>query len=227
MYKKHKDIALILICSLLPCVLYSVLLITKYNTYWLTSISKIFLFTAFPLLYFYKRQNLKIKDIWEPGGNKKYIIISAWLGFGTFCIIISAFVFLRFMFDDTMILNALAKEGITKKNFIMVFINIIFINAFIEELYFRGFVFNVLRRMKFKKFAYIYSAVLFSLYHALMIQNWFLPGIFIICMAGLVIGGLLFNRLYEKCGGLLGGYLIHAGANLGINLIGLYLFLTN
>ncbi len=79
--------------------------------------------------------------------------------------------------------------------------------------------------MGYEVFAYIYSSILFSLYHTAMIGTWFSPLIFMICMVGLVGAGLIFNEIVKHCDNIYGSYLVHLGANIGINLIGAYLFL--
>ena len=99
-----------------------------------------------------------------------------------------------------------------------------FINAALEELFFRGFVFFVLRKSMPLVFAYSYSVVLFAVYHVTMLDGWFTPSIFVLCMAGLIAAGVLFNVIAEKCETALGSYFVHAGANLAINLIGAYFF---
>ena len=106
-----------------------------------------------------------------------------------------------------------------------VFLNIIFVNAFFEEFFFRGFVFRGGLKIGTKQYAYLFSAVLFALYHVTMIMNWFTLPIFFLCMAGLFAGGLIFNYVTDKCGSIFGSYIIHAAANLAINAIGLYIFM--
>ena len=209
----------VLIGALIPA-LYSVLHLSPYNSYLFTSIVKILLFVGGPLIM---RHNFK--NVLGKAESKKSMLAC---GFGAFLIaavIVLGYNVLKSQFDPDMILSSLEKQSVTKSNFILVFTNIIFINAFTEELFFRGYIFFALKE-KNKNAAYIISSVIFALYHITMLSGWFNPFIFILCMAGLFAGGICFCYACEKCGNIWGGYFLHAGANLGINLIGIYLFLN-
>ena len=46
---------------------------------------------------------------------------------------------------------------------------------------------------------------------------------FALCMTGLFLGGLIFSAL-DRRGSLLPSWLAHAGANLAINTVGLFMF---
>jgi len=121
-----------------------------------------------------------------------------------------------------MIIDGLAGEGITPVTYPYVFAYIVLINAFLEELFFRGFIFINTFNLGFKRFAYMFSSVLFALYHIAMMNSWFSPGIFLLCLVGLIAAGMLFNELARRCENILGGFFVHLGANLAINLIGMY-----
>ena len=54
--------------------------------------------------------------------------------------------------------------------------------------------------------------------------GWFGPWVFIIIMAGLFAGGLIFNCLNEKSSTLYPSWLVHMFANFGINTVGFILF---
>lgn len=157
--------------------------------------------------------------------SKKMLALAFAAGVIVFGIILSGYILLRQFFDDRMIVGSLKNEGITKQNFPAVFLNIIFVNAFFEEFFFRGFVYRGALKFGTKPYAYLFSAVLFALYHITMIINWFSAPIFLICMFGLFAGGLIFNFVTDKCGSVFGSYIIHAAANLAINSIGLYIFM--
>ncbi len=208
-----------LIGALIPA-LYSLLHLSPYNTYLFTSIVKILLFVGGPLLIRHNFKNVFVKT-----KSKKSMLMCGVGAFLIAAIIIIGYNVLKAQFDPDMILGSLENQSITKSNFIFVFTNIIFINAFIEELFFRGYIFFSLKE-KNKKAAYIISSAIFALYHVTMLSGWFNPFIFILCMIGLFAGGICFCYVDEKCGNIWGGYFLHAGANLGINLIGIYLFLN-
>ena len=99
-----------------------------------------------------------------------------------------------------------------------------FVNSLLEEFLFRGFVFLTLKRITGKKFAYLFSATVFALYHVAMMIGWFGIGVFFIVMVGLFAGGLIFNFLNEKSSTVYPSWLVHMFANFAINTIGFILF---
>ncbi len=212
------------VLSALVCLLYSLLLLTPLNGYVYTTVLKITLFLAVPFI-FAKKMHMNFKRYLGTVENKKMLALSFALGVGVLVIILAGYILLQQFFDDRMILSSLKNEGITKQNFPAVFLNIIFVNAFFEEFFFRGFVFRGALKLGTKRYAYLFSAALFALYHVTMIFSWFSLPIFLLCMFGLFAGGLIFNFFTDKCGSIFGSYIIHAAANLAINSIGLYIFM--
>jgi len=126
---------------------------------------------------------------------------------------------LRPFLDQAMIVDALAKNGITSTNFPLVFIYVVLINAALEETFFRGFVFMTLYRLNYKRFAHAYSCLLFAFYHVAILNNAVAPGMFILFIIGLAVAGLIFNYLVIKCKNVGGSLVVHISANLAINLI--------
>ena len=134
---------------------------------------------------------------------------------------------LRPFLDNTMIISALAKNGIAKGNFHFVFIYIVLINAALEEFFFRGFVFMTLYRMDYKRYAYVYSSILFALYHVFILNNAVSTGVFIFCITGLAVAGLFFNYLAVKCKSIMGSLIVHISANFALNLIAIYYYFSS
>ena len=99
-----------------------------------------------------------------------------------------------------------------------------FINSFLEEFFFRGFAFISLKKLTSRKFAYIFSAALFALYHAGMTAGYFHIGIFLATLAGLFVAGIIFNYLNEKSENIYTSWLVHMFANFAINTVGFILF---
>lgn len=116
--------------------------------------------------------------------------------------------------------SLMTKENLTKENCLFVFLYIIFCNSFLEECFFRGFVFGLFSD---KRVGGIVSAVLFSVYHIGIFITWFNPLIFLLCLVGLAAVGLFLQWLCEKFGSVLASYMTHAGANVAIDVIGLLL----
>ena len=119
--------------------------------------------------------------------------------------------------------NLAVKEGITKRTFPLAALYITFCNSLLEEYFFRGFAFLALYRTGRKKLAYSFSALAFALYHVSITSNWGSPALILLMVAGLTAAGLLFNWL-DREGSILPSWLVHMGANLGTNAVGLILF---
>ncbi|WP_326095717.1 CPBP family glutamic-type intramembrane protease [Paenibacillus lautus] len=75
-----------------------------------------------------------------------------------------------------------------------------------------------------RRFAYLFSAGAFAVYHVAMMSSWFPVGLFLLLIAGLVVAGLLFNWLNERSGNIYASWMVHMFANLAINTIGFMLF---
>lgn len=135
--------------------------------------------------------------------------------------IISLFFLLKDYIDlDVIRNNLLAKENITASNFVYVSLYISFVNSFLEELFFRGFMFLSLTKSGSRRFAYLISSLVFSLYHVAIISAWFNIWIFILIIVGLMFVGYIFNYITEKLDSFLASWIVHIFANLAINTIG-------
>ena len=118
--------------------------------------------------------------------------------------------------------NLAAKEGITRETFPLAAAYITLCNSLIEEFFFRGFAYlSLAGRMRG---AFLFSAVLFALYHTAMMLGWFPLPIFLLALAGLTAGGGLFNWLNARDGAIWTSWLVHMCANFAINTVGMLLF---
>ena len=132
---------------------------------------------------------------------------------------------LKDIFDFSSVTTSLTNNiGVTGKNFIFVSLYISFVNSLLEEFFFRGFAFITLKRITGRKFAYIFSASVFSVYHIAMMIGWFSPVAFLIVMVALFLGGLIFNYLNERNRNIINSWVVHLMANLAINTVGLMMF---
>lgn len=194
-------------------------------TYFYKSLIKIVLFLLIPMIYFivYKGKNEYLKKLFIP--KKKDFLLALLLGIGVFAIIMTAYFVLGAYIDLSTIKDSLTSGiGVTADNFIYVAIYISFVNSLLEEFFFRGFAFLILKQEMSKKFAYIFSSAMFALYHVGMTSGWFNIFIYILAMLGLFIGGCIFDFLNEKCENIYPSWLVHMYANFAINTIGLILF---
>ncbi|MBQ7792751.1 MAG: CPBP family intramembrane metalloprotease [Clostridia bacterium] len=213
------------IVAILSCVLYTVSLFSHWNSYWITSLVKLILLGVLPLCYLLKnKENLKrILMLQDKSTIKIPALLGAgcclfiWVGYGLLC---------RF-FDSEQILAGLSAQAITKSVYPFVFIHIVLVNSFLEEFFFRGFLFRNLYLNGNKTYAYLFSSVLFALYHIGIFQSWFSVPMVLFFLIGLAFSGIFFCEVDRRCQNIYGGWLIHLGANVGINVIGACLFYLN
>ena len=219
---KNKNLWLVTIFSLVACILHASILFTPFNHYAISSAFKVLLFISCPLIYYRFILREKFTDYILVKGDSRNIKLSLILGISVFVFIWGVFLVLRPFIDNQMISDALETNGITRNNFHFVFIYIVLINASLEQLFFRGFVFMTLYRMEFKGYAHVYSSLLFSLYHVPIIWGGVSVGIMLLSVFGLVVAGLIFNFLAVKCKNLAGSIIVHVSANFALNTIVLY-----
>lgn len=187
------------------------------------SVIKFVLFLILPTIYSFYDKNIKIKQIFIL--NKKGIKLALILCVSVYIVILGGYFLFKNVFDFSKITGSLTNNiGVTGNNFIFVSLYISFVNSFLEEFFFRGFAFLTLKRITGRKFAYLFSAVVFAIYHIAMMIGWFKIDIFMLIMAGLLVGGLIFNYLNEKSETIYPSWLVHMFANFAINTVGFMLF---
>ena len=218
-----KKSVLMIVLIVVFCILMAVIDGVFKADYFIKSIIKLVLFLILPFLYSLYDRELKIKEMLIP--DKKGIKFALLLGVLVYVIILGGYQLLKSVFDFSKITGTLTENiGVTGKNFIFVSLYISFVNSFLEEFFFRGFAFITLKRITSRKFAYLFSASVFAVYHIAMMIGWFNPALFVIVMAGLFAGGIIFNYLNEKSGTVYPSWLVHMFANFAINTIGFMLF---
>jgi membrane protease YdiL (CAAX protease family) len=191
--------------------------------YAIKSIIKLTLFLLLPIGYSFFNKEISLINLLRV--DKKGIVFSLLLGIGVYLLIIFAYFILVPYFDFTNITRTLQNDiGVNKDNFVMVAIYISFINSLLEEFFFRGFAFISLKKFASRRFAYIFSAATFSLYHIAIMKSWFTPLLFALLITSLFVAGLLFNWLNEKDNNIYTSWIVHIGANFAINTIGFMLF---
>ena len=193
--------------------------------YFLKSIIKIVLFLVLPMIYFilYKDKYDYLKRLFMP--KKRDFLLAMLLCIGVYTVIIGAYFFLGSYIDLSTIRDSLTSGiGVNAQNFVYVAIYISFVNSLLEEFFFRGFAFLVLKQEINKRIAYIFSSAMFALYHLGMTSGWFNVFIYTLAMLGLFVGGCIFDFLNEKCENIYPSWLVHMFANFAINTIGFILF---
>lgn len=188
------------------------------------SMIKIIMFLLIPLIYTAYDNNIKIKDIFMIKSKKK-LYSSIFLGLLVYITILGAYLILKGFINLESIKDMLAENlKVNRGNFIFVALYISFINSLLEEFFFRGFIFLNLNKLITSKYAYIISAIAFAVYHVAIMGSWFSPLIFVLAMAGLFVGGIIFNYLNESNQNIYSSWLVHMMANFAINTVGFIMF---
>ncbi len=212
-----------LIIIIIGCIIMAITDLILKPQYIIKSFIKIFFFLIIPLIYFYKNKDLSLKKILVP--SKKGFILSLALGIVVYIIIIGGYLIVRNFYDFSLIVDLLSNNvGVDKSNFIFVALYISFFNSLLEEFFFRGIAFLSIIKDVGRKKAYLFSAIMFSIYHIAIMNNWFSNVLFSLVMFGLVIGACIFNFIDEKTQNIYNSWMIHMFANFAINTIGLILF---
>lgn len=221
MLNKKKTIILIV---LIGCLIMGFIDAVIRPQYLIKSFIKIILFSIMPLLYSRYNNELNLSSLFKVK-SKKEIIIALLSGIAVFIIILGAYFIIGNFFDFSKVVSSLSENvGVNNNNFLFVAIYISFINSLLEEFFFRGFAFLKLKEVSTRKFAYIFSSLAFALYHVAMMIGWFDISLFLLTIASLFIGGLIFNYFNEKYKNIYVTWLIHMFANFAINYIGFMLF---
>ncbi len=193
--------------------------------YAVKSFIKVVLFFVVPLIYYMRNKSDRecLKSLLIP--KRRAVLLSVGLGLLCFGVILGAYFLLKDSFDFSGITKSLTGDsGVNAENFIYVAAYISFCNSFLEEFFFRGYAFITLRRHCGRAFAYVFSALTFSLYHVGMTIGWLHIAIFLLELVGLFVGGLIFDYLNEKSETVYPSWIVHMFCNFGINTIGLILF---
>ena len=193
--------------------------------YAVKTVAKILIFIAIPLFYAKFFGNSLTQQASRTVPRQRGYWSGLMLGGAAFLIILVTFYFTRNLLDLQGIVNELQdKSKITPANFLLVGLYITLVNSFLEEYFFRGFVFLSLYRHGKGRVAYIYSASLFAVYHLAIFKTWFSGPLMILALLSLVMVGFVFNWLTARSGSFINSWITHIVADSAIILIGLRLF---
>ncbi len=183
---------------------------------------KILLFLGLPLLVAKCSAGITLKGLFRF--QRRGFLTALLLGMGVYGVILGGYFLVRNFFDFSGIAGTLSQNaGVNRDNFLFVSLYISFVNSLLEEFFFRGFLFMNLKSTAGSAFAHGFSSIIFAVYHVAMMVGWFSPVLFILVMAGLAAGGMIFNAMNEKLGSVYPSWLTHMCANFAINTIGFML----
>ncbi|MDE7229320.1 MAG: CPBP family intramembrane metalloprotease [Oscillospiraceae bacterium] len=204
-------IAVVIICCIIMALFETVI----EPAYWVKSAAKVTVFLLLPLIIM-KLLKIKVLDN-NSALNKKDIIKLLLLGFAIYAVIIGVYFLTRNIFDYSSLVNSqMADQKVDKNNFIWVALYISFGNSFLEEFLFRFTAFLKLSGFISKKFAYIFSSVMFAVYHIAMIGSSFPLPLLILALIGLTAGGLIFDYVDDKNKNIYNSWIVHMFADLAI-----------
>jgi len=192
--------------------------------YALKSAVKVILFLCVPLGYF------RIFRDWDSLKalfvlKKRELAVALTLGIGAFVLITGGYMLISRVFSlDEAILQLTSDGGVSRENFLYVSFYIALVNSLLEEFFFRGYAFLNLIRLTSRRFAYLFSAVLFAVYHVGMVSGNGNPLIWGGALLLLTAAGLILNALNQRSSSIITSWLLHMCANLGINMVGFYVF---
>jgi len=188
--------------------------------------AKIVLFAAVPFIHCMLSRKPGFPGSRSHGKLKRSVFgIELLLGTVSFAGILCLYFLLGSLIDFGAIARELGtKSQIDASNFPFVGAYIIFGNSFLEELFFRGFVFLSLYMKGFRKLAYIYSSVLFGAYHAAIIGTWVSPLLLMLAVSGLALVGAGFDWLDSRSGSIMNSWIVHIAADAAIVIVGMRMF---
>lgn len=190
------------------------------------AVIKMSLFLGLPLLYWLGWRRLSWRDIWRfviPGRLPWRRLLLALTGGVLVILLVNLLIDpICRLFGVAAIFDEIKTRTDTgRQEMIKLIIYIPLVNAFGEELFFRGFCFLELRSQGLPRLAYLFSGILFALYHLVIFRNWFSPAILVLCLSGLFVAGLLLDRLASRDQSILEAWLLHGLVNVAIVSISL------
>lgn len=182
------------------------------------TIAKILLFVGIPLMLFYKKgfPFLLFKKVDRKSSSAAILV-----GITMMTIIVVTFIKLRTFIDIDALLIELAAIGVTSSVFPFIALYILFGNSLVEEFFFRGFLTSFFTRAWVRV---LIPSFLFAIYHIAIFLTWFSVPLLLLAVLGLWVGGIIFQLVNEKSGTILPSWTIHLFADVGILLIGIYIF---
>jgi uncharacterized protein len=144
-------------------------------------------------------------------------------------VIMSAYYIFRQLLDlDGIRDRLMLRTGVTAATYPWVAFSVAIINPFLEEYFWRGFIYRNLSALAPNRIWHVrvvwLAGLLFALHHTIIIQGWFVWWQWIIVTVFLALVGVMFNWLYEKSGSILISLMVHMAADITLAILGLSIF---
>ena len=214
----HKKKSVILALTAAGCIVMAMVETIIEPAYMVKSVVKAVVFLLLPLAV------LKAFRINLPSDSfalrRKSTIGLVFLGILIYLFIIGAYVLTRNLFDYSSLVMSLSEDQkVDSRSFLWVALYISFCNSFLEEFMFRFMAFIQLSEYTSQKTAYLFSSVMFALYHVAMIGSSFPWQLLILALIGLAAGGLIFDFIDAKCGKIYPSWVVHMFADFALMTI--------
>ncbi len=181
-------------------------------------ISKIWILLL-PLLWhvFVDKRKLSL-SIPKRGG----FVVAALLGIViSFMILALYFTMGRYLIEPKMVKDMAAKLGLDDlRTYLFGAIYWVLVNAALEEYVWRWFVVEKCKSLFSVNAAILFSALCFTIHHAIAMWIYFNFLLVLIASAGVFIGGVIWSWCYNKYRSIWPGYLSHAIVDLAVFIIG-------
>lgn len=223
---KNKNAFAIMGWMLLACLIMQYVELIIMPIYWVKAFIKIMLFLMVPASFITLAPGIKLKHLITPV-KPKDMGLALILGFGCVLSLLLGYWAIRPYLDQQKIVKLLGKgPGVSIVNFAPIAVYIALVNSFVEEFFFRGVGFLLLKKHLSTLLSSVFSSLCFALYHIGIINGWFNLILFILAVAGLMLVGMFFNHLDTQKSSIFPSWIVHMLSNVAINLIGMIMFLT-
>ena len=217
--KDNKSAFEIVAVVLFSCVLMAMFELLTNTGYHIKTVVRLCLFVLLPLIHFKINKKITIKSLFR--GDKKSLLHAVVLGGIVFGVILVSYYTIGQLFDFSGVAEQIAKSSkSTVDHYLLVASYVALVNSFVEEFFFRGFSFIALKQVSSSSFAYIFSALAFSIYHITIFMTWFSPLLTVLILVVLFLSGLIFDYLNSRYDNIYTSWLVHMCANFAINIIG-------
>lgn len=210
--------SVIILTVIISCIFMAIVEMVIEPSYFIKSVLKIVLFLILPLVKLCVQKE-KVASYFLRL-DKKGLVKLLTLGIGVYAVIMAGFFVANMLFDFSALVASLsADQRVSPSNFIWVAVYISFGNSLLEEFLFRFLGFIKLSEYLSKKVSYIFSSCIFAIYHIAMIGSSFPVPLILLSVAGLAIGGAIFNYVDDKNKSIYNSWIIHMFADFAIMTI--------
>ena len=207
-----KETATLFTLIFLPPIL---LLLSRYflpSNYLFSSLYKVTF--LFPFFYYLILEKKTFKQIYKENLSTKTFKQNwkkmALIGISLAVIYLGTFFFLKGFLDLSTVIEKLqALASINTTNIIFIGIYIIVINSFLEELFWRAFLFKKMKE-NIGNASYFITGLAFSFHHIMFYYDWFTLPFFLLVTIGLSIYAIIMNYLFNKYQDLYSCWFVHA-----------------